>query len=159
MKEIRAGLRQRMLAGALATLALSLAGNWLMGSRPATDTAPPLADTNSVARRTDNRGTRNLASSDPTLHLARLESSEHSWYAGTGRNIFWYVENETKKVPPELNPDKSEGEAQLHKTETTLKFFGYALMGNAPKKVFLKDGDALFVTREGDVIDLRYKGY
>lgn len=30
-------------------------------------------------------------------------------------------------------------------------------MMNLPRRVFLKDGDALFVAREGDIIDGRYK--
>jgi len=158
MKEIRAPLRQRILAGILVTLALSLVGNWIMGSGPAaTVMAPVFVDAKSVVLQADNKRARNFSLSDPTLHLTQLESSEQSWYTGTGRNIFWYAENETKKIPPESNPGKSESEARLHKTETSLTFFGYALMGNVPKRVFLKDGDALFVAREGDVFDRRYK--
>jgi len=158
MKEMRAALRRRILAGVLVTLALSLAGNWIMGSPPAASIMPqPPLDAKPVVRQADNKRIRNFDSSDPTLHLAQLELTEHSWYTGTGRNIFWYVENETKKVPPEPKPGKSESEARLHKTEISLTFFGYALMGSVPKKVFLKDGDALFVAREGDVFDRRYK--
>lgn len=159
MKEARAVVTQRMLAGALTTLALSLAGNLIMGSAPADRvTRPDPPSTRSVALQVDKKGARRFSSNDPTLHLGDLESVEHDWYNGTGRNIFAaYFENETEKVPSELPPDKFRPEPPARKAEASLRFYGYALTGSVPKKVFLKDGDALFVAREGDVIDRRYK--
>ena len=157
MKEVRTAFTQRLLVGVLATLALSLTGNWIIGSQPATRVTPP-SQTSTNAVQLDKKGAQRLNSNDPTLHLADLESTEHDWYNGTGRNIFAaYFENGTKGVAPETPPDRSTSESQARKADTSLKFYGYALLGSVPKKVFLKVADALFVAHEGDVIDGRYK--
>ena len=139
------------------TLSLSLAGNWIMGSQTGTRVTPP-APLTANAGQLDKKGAQRFNSNDPTLHLADLESTEHDLYNGVGRNIFAaYFENGTKRVAPETPPDRSRSQSQPRKIETNLKFYGYALMGRVPKKVFLKDADALFVAHEGDVIDGRYK--
>ena len=154
MKELRTAVTRRILAGVLATLAVSLIGNWIMGSPPAAGITPPgPLSRDSVAIQIGKKATQPFRSTDPTL-LAELESVGHDWYNGTGRNIFTaYFERETKKRSPEPPPDKLRPEPQPRKAELSLKFYGYAVMGSVPKKVFLKDGDALFVAREGDVID------
>src|SRR5262245_15267680 len=69
------------------------------------------------------------------------------------KEVAAYFENETKKVSPEPPPNKLRPELQPRKAEPSLKLYGDAVMGSVPKKVFLKDEDALFVAREGDVID------
>jgi hypothetical protein len=38
-----------------------------------------------------------------------------------------------------------------------LKFFGFASRPGEPKKVFLSEGDEVFVAKEGDIVDRRYK--
>lgn len=158
MTEARSRFTQRILAGVLTTLALCLTGNWIVGSQPA-DSVTPSGRLSVNAVQVDKNGSRHFSSNDPTLHRAELEATEHNRYNGTGRNIFAaYFENETKRALPEPRPsDKLRPEPQPRKTEISLTFYGYALMESVPKKVFLKDGDALFVAGEGDVIDRRYK--
>ena len=155
MKELRTALTQRILAGVLVIFAVSLIANWIMGSPPAASIMPPgPLSRNSFAIQIGKKATQPFRSTDPTLHLAELESVERDWYNGTGRNIFTaYFEGEANKGSPEPAPDKLRPEPQPRKAELSLKFYGYAVMGSVPKKVFLKDGDALFVAREGDVID------
>jgi hypothetical protein len=38
-----------------------------------------------------------------------------------------------------------------------LKFYGFANSPGEPKKVFLKNGDDVFVAGEGEIVDRRYK--
>jgi len=39
----------------------------------------------------------------------------------------------------------------------TLRFFGFANRAGEPKRVFLADGDNVFVASEGEVVERRYK--
>jgi hypothetical protein len=38
-----------------------------------------------------------------------------------------------------------------------LKFYGFASSPGEPKKIFLKNGDDVFVAGEGEIVDRRYK--
>ena len=38
-----------------------------------------------------------------------------------------------------------------------MKFYGFANSPGEPKKVFLKNGDDVFVAGEGEIVDRRYK--
>jgi hypothetical protein len=38
-----------------------------------------------------------------------------------------------------------------------LKFFGFANKPGEPKKVFLSQGEDIFIAGEGDIVDRRYK--
>lgn len=38
-----------------------------------------------------------------------------------------------------------------------LKFFGFASRPGEPKKILLADGDSVFVAKEGDIVNRRYK--
>ena len=38
-----------------------------------------------------------------------------------------------------------------------LKFFGFANKPGEPRKVFLSEGEDIFIAGEGDIIDRRYK--
>jgi hypothetical protein len=39
----------------------------------------------------------------------------------------------------------------------TLQFFGFASKPGEPKKVFLAQGDDVFIAQEGDIVNRRYK--
>jgi len=38
-----------------------------------------------------------------------------------------------------------------------LKFYGFASKPGEPKRIFLSQGEDVFIAREGDIIDRRYK--
>jgi hypothetical protein len=97
---------------------------------------------------------------DPTLDLDLLRQSEQIKYAGTGRNIF--VEGSEPVIPKPIRP----GTPDPAKLSTpvipppppiTLKFYGYASKPGEPKKIFLSQGDDIFVASEGDIVDRRYR--
>jgi hypothetical protein len=101
---------------------------------------------------------------DPRLNLALLEQSEKVTYSGTGRNIFKMEEEPVieKPVasamtappkPPRYQPPQPPGPAAI-----PLKFYGWASKPGEPRSVFLSSGGGdVFVAREGDVVDRRYK--
>lgn len=98
---------------------------------------------------------------DPTLRYDLLKASEDTKYEGTGRNVF---RAEAVIPKPVANPNIDEA---LEKPQQptgppppppiTLKFFGFANRPGEPKKIFLSQGDDVFIAREGDVIDRRYR--
>jgi hypothetical protein len=101
---------------------------------------------------------------DPRLRYDWLKLSEDTEYKGSGRNIFEAqaeipkpitpgVTDRGKRVPPP--PPQPTGPPPPPPIE--LKFFGFASRPGEPKKVFLSQGDSLFVASEGDIIDRRYK--
>ena len=119
---------------------------------PATTTQP--GATGAPAR----RGAQSLAlnTEDPSLRLDLLRASESTQYKGTGRNIF----NAEPPIPKPI-------EKPIQKIVTVipppppppinLKFFGFASRPGEPKKVFLSQGEDIFVAGEGEIVNRRYR--
>jgi hypothetical protein len=100
---------------------------------------------------------------DPTLDLKLLSQSEEIKYAGNGRNIF------VAGSVASIERPKTTG-ATDHQSATltgpppppppppiTLKFFGFANKPGETKKVFLSQGEDVFIAAEGDIVDRRYR--
>jgi hypothetical protein len=110
------------------------------------------------------RGTARAKSSaplDPTLRTDLLKNSEGAEYKGSGRNIF-----EAQATPPPIVQPihpvvKNEGPIgpplPPPPPPIPLKFFGFANKPGEPKSIFLANGDAVFIGREGDIVNRRYK--
>ena len=99
---------------------------------------------------------------DPTLDLKLLSQSEDIKYAGNGRNIF--VPHSEPVIIPK--PKKSGATDQQvayvpppipGPPPITLKFFGFANRPGETKKVFLAQGEDIFIAAEGDIVDRRYR--
>jgi hypothetical protein len=97
---------------------------------------------------------------DPELRLKLLESSEGTKYEGTGRNIFVPaleaipnpVGSGLKKPGPPPPPPGPPPPPPIN-----LKFFGFASHAGEPKRIFLAQGDTVFIGTEGEIVDRRYK--
>ena len=100
---------------------------------------------------------------DPTLDLNLLSLSEEIKYAGNGRNIF--VKGSVPKIEKPKGPGVTDKpDATLHvpppippPPPITLKFFGFANRPGETKKVFLSQGEDIFIAGEGDIVDRRYR--
>jgi len=100
---------------------------------------------------------------DPTLDLKLLSQSEEIKYAGNGRNIF--VAGSVAVIEaPKKNGTTDREEAGIRQPPPipppppiTLKFFGFANQPGATKKVFLSQGEDIFIASEGDIVDRRYR--
>ena len=101
---------------------------------------------------------------DPTLRLDLLAASEKTLYDGSGRNIF-VSQKEDVQIPKAVTPVNTDQQADAHWTPPPapaappipLKFYGFASSPGEPKKIFLKNGDDVFVAGEGEIVDRRYK--
>ena len=152
-------LRQQIFAGVLASVALLLTARWILASESATP-APPLRDEKQkiVAEKTHGKRDNRSSSVAPLLTLAILEATETAQYNGSGRNIFGMEDEKPRtKNPPLPNPGTPPEKMPSASATISLQFYGYALRTNLPRKVFLKDGDTLFLAEEGDIVDHRYK--
>lgn len=95
---------------------------------------------------------------DPTLNYERLKLTESRIYEGTGRNIFRsevVVGRRKVPVPAEPAPPISVTESVLPNIQ--VRFFGFALMPNEPRKAFLSEEDSVFVASEGEIVNRRYR--
>ena len=160
--------RKELIAAiGLGLLALVLLGRWIFSSTetPRADAATPSASVTAVAQPSKARvlGSKkaDLAppSLDPTLRYDWLKISEDTKYEGTGRNIFQtQVEIPNPVASAVTQAVRPQGPPPIPPPPPiNLKFYGFASKPGEPKKIFLSEGEDIFVAREGDIIDRRYK--
>jgi len=95
---------------------------------------------------------------DPTLRLDLLKSSEDVTYKGSGRDIF-RSQPEPPPIPKPLPPDKQPKVVPPPPPPPPidLKFYGFASRKDGYKRIFLSKGEDIFIAKEGDIVDRRYK--
>jgi hypothetical protein len=97
---------------------------------------------------------------DPTLRFDLLKSSEDVTYKGSGRDIFRsQAPPPPAEIPkPIVNPAAVAASAPPPPPPINLKLYGYAQRKNGEsKKIFLSSGEDIFVAKEGDIVNRRYK--
>jgi hypothetical protein len=97
---------------------------------------------------------------DPTLDLDLLRQSEQIKYAGTARNIF--VAGSMPAPLSDGTTDHNKKTAEIVPPPPlpppiNLKFFGFASKPGEPKKIFLSQGEDIFIASEGDIVNRRYR--
>ena len=92
---------------------------------------------------------------DPTLHLALLAAAEGVQYKGIGRNIFRSQE-EAAPIPKPVAPALT-ASGPPSPPPISLKFFGFASRPGEAKRVFLSEGEDVFIASEGDIVNRRYR--
>lgn len=173
--------KKTIAAAALFLVAIVMFVRMMAGSSSSsgsvTPTATPGATTSPVrqARRpSTKKGARAKAekasgpvtpSLDPRLNLAQLKETEETPYDGKGRNIFMATEEPLptavdtgfkKPGPNSQTPPPPPQQSVYVPPPIPLKFFGFA-SGPDHKKVFLAQGDDVFVASEGEIVQRRYK--
>ena len=104
---------------------------------------------------------------DPTIRLDLLDASEGIKYEGKGRNIF-KSEPEPAAAPPPVKKLTLEEECRIAMhagcpgfipppPPILLKFFGFANRPGERKRVFLSQGEDVFIAGEGETVNRRYK--
>lgn len=97
---------------------------------------------------------------DPTVRLDLLKTSEANQYKGSGRNIF-RAQAEPVELPKPLQPPFKPPEPVMTGPPApppiNLKFFGFATREGEAKKVFLAEGDNVFIAGEGEIVNRRYR--
>ena len=101
---------------------------------------------------------------DPRFHAHELAVSQSIKYEAGGRNIFRMEEIKIPTVQGSVRQNAEMGPpAPPTPTPTPppppipLKFYGFASKGSEPKRIFLADEGEVFVARQGDIVERKYK--
>lgn len=96
---------------------------------------------------------------DPSLRLDLLKESEDTKYEGAGRNIFRVFVEIPKPIAP-VHSEPAPGPAAYvppPPPPINLTFYGFATPTGGTKRIFLAKGEDVFIAKEGDIVDRRYK--
>jgi hypothetical protein len=111
-------------------------------------------------RRPERGKSAQLASNlDPTLRFDLLKASEETPYRGRGRNIFKPQADPPPPIPqPVQAPMAVSGPPPPPPPPPiNLKFFGFANKTGEARRVFLSQGDVVFIAGEGEIVNRRYR--
>jgi hypothetical protein len=156
-----------IVAVSLMVLALLLVGRMLFSSGDPSSAAatapagPAVVPARVVHVRPGAQKKAKVARSlDPTLRYDWLKASEDTEYQGKGRNIFRAQAEIPQPIqaPATPNPDNPSGPTPPPPPPPiNIKFFGFANKPGESKKIFLSQGEDVFIAVEGDIVDRRYK--
>jgi hypothetical protein len=178
---VRLGAENRtklIIAISLGVVALVLAGSRFVGSfgggsssaaapapvnvaESSPQALPPPAPRNPRKNRSAGKKEAGTGSLDPTLRYDLLRASEDTKYGGAGRDIFRVHVD----IPPPVAP-VSTGHGAIGPQlppppppppPINLKYYGFASKPGEPKRIFIKQGEDVFIAGEGDIVDRRYK--
>ena len=101
---------------------------------------------------------------DPRLRLDILAASQSKKYEAGGRNIFRMEAPPVDKTIADVRARLPFGPDPLPTPPPPpppppiqLKFYGFASKPTEPKKIFLFDEGEVFVARQGDIVERKYK--
>ncbi len=159
--------RKKLIAAIVLMVLAGLSLSYVL-SRPETPAAAAPAVATPAPRRPSGKrapipAVQAAENLDPTLRLNLLRSSEGVKYEGTGRNIF-RAQADEPLPKPKASP-LTDKKAQIPTgpppppppPPINLKFYGFASNPGEAKKIFLSEGDNIFIAGEGDVVNRRYK--
>ena len=156
--------KKLIVAVVLMAAAILVVGKFLFYSTgPAPAAASPAPASGSLRAKAGVGGKKPVLmarSLDPELRYDWLEASENTKYQGNGRNIFRAQEIVIPKpaAPPTKTPPPPPVDpGPPPPPPINLKFFGFANRPGEAKKVFLEQGEDIFVASEGDIVNRRYK--
>ena len=127
--------------------------------------SPSPASSTQVTQPTKKSSAPQLSDStlDPRLRLDILAVSQNKKYEAGGRNIFRM--EELKQIEKTVASVRQPYGPEPPPTPTPtplpppipLKFYGFASKSNEPKRIFLADEGEVFVARQGDIVERKYK--
>ncbi len=154
-----------IIAVALLIVAAFMVYQWISSSGGETaassnSATPPVnpAPSPTASAKTARKGQLVAQTLDPTLRFDLLKSSEGVTYKGSGRDIF-RSQAEPPPIPKPVKPDVQPAKAYTPPPPPpiNLKFYGFASSKDGNKRIFLSQGEDIFVAKEGQVIDRRYR--
>jgi hypothetical protein len=120
------------------------------------------AGTQPAARKVAGRNSAVLTQSiDPRLRLDLLNTAQNTKYEGGARNIFAKAAEPPpstipKAITPPINPNP-QPQGPPPPPPINIKFFGFASRPGDPKQVFLLQNGDIFVAKEGEIVNRRYR--
>lgn len=168
--------RKMLIAACALTVVAVGLGAWslgLLGGGSSSAAAPAAASSSSSlpetlpasAPKSHGGGKKPVSgqSLDPTLRFDLLKGSEDTKYEGAGRDVFRvFVVIEKPKAPivtdhPAVAINQGPPPPPPP-PPIDLKFYGFAISKpGESKRIFLIQGEDVFIAKEGDIVDRRYK--
>lgn len=156
-------VRAAIALGAVAALLIAYQFLGSSSTPVASSTATPSHISKPAPKRTTRSGKRTVPTEtrlDPTLDLSTLAATEQRTYSGKGRNIF----TTTADIPAPIKSVRMDPPVVQQgppppppPPPITLKFFGFASKPGEAKRIFLSQGEDVFIAGEGDIVNRRYK--
>jgi hypothetical protein len=154
---------QWMIALVSIALLVGIYDYFNFGTSSAASPAPATStqETSNSKKSTTPQATDNTL--DPRLHRHELDVSQKIKYEAGGRNIFRMEEAPIPK--PDAPVRRGDYTVVVPPTPTPtpppppipLKFYGFASKSNEAKRIFLDDEGEVFVARQGDIVERKYK--
>jgi len=97
---------------------------------------------------------------DPPLRSGLLRSSEDTKSEGTEKNIPTLLVEPPKAqaaLARPVRPQPQPAHVPAPPPPIPLKYYGYGVPLGGAQRIFLMNGDDLFIAKEGDIVDGRYK--
>ncbi|MBZ5522927.1 MAG: hypothetical protein LAP21_11880 [Acidobacteriia bacterium] len=148
----------RVMVACLA-LALLAVIYWMRSGNPGSASAsPPQTAAAAAAAARKNVPQVREITLDPTLRTDLLLASQAK-YEGGKRNIFRMEDPPPPPIPTPVTQvvRSTEPPPPPPPPPINLKFYGFSSKPGEPKKIFLAEGEEIFVAKEGDIINRRYK--
>ena len=130
---------------------------------PAPAAAPSTQTTTQASRKATTAPQLPDNTLDPRLRLDILAASQSKKYEAGGRNIFRMeelkpIEKTIADVRKPYGPDPEPTPTPPPPPPPIpLKFYGFASKSSEPKRIFLADEGEVFVARQGDIVERKYK--
>jgi hypothetical protein len=118
------------------------------------------APATATARPATKQNAKPISSLDPTLRTDLLRTAEQTKYEGKGRNIFMA---QAEPIPQaqvpviQQKPQEPIVQGPPPPPPINIKFIGFANRPGEPKQIFLVQNEDVFVAKEGDIVNRRYK--
>ena len=112
--------------------------------------------TSSVTSPPKKSGLPQLADNNP-LQLDTLAGSQSNRYESGGRNIFKMKEKQSTGATITAEPSKSDPPPPTLPPPIPLKYYGFASKPNEQKRIFLRNEGTVFIARQGDIVERKYK--
>jgi hypothetical protein len=124
----------------------------------------PATTTTAVPKKAGTLAGADNSNLDPRLRLDILAAAQSKKYEA-GRNIFRMEEAPIQAAIAGVRPLKGAYTVDAPPTPTPtpppppipLKFYGFASKSNEPKRIFLDDEGEVFIARQGEIVERRYK--
>lgn len=166
---IRVGAENKkkvVIASVLGVLAILLVVRALFSTFAGGDSAPasvPAMRSGALPTTSGGRQARLLPGAsllDPTLHPEKMALAENTEYHGSGRNIF--SKNSApidipKPVASVRTTERAQPTGPPPPPPIDLRFYGFASKQGGKPRIFLLQGDEVYIASEGDVVARRYR--
>jgi hypothetical protein len=165
MKTVQESKTKQRIAIVLAIVAiLVVARTFMTMGGPNSAPAPAAAPAAPVSSSSPIKGKLQLSDTmDPRLQLDLLANSEEVKYEGKGKNIFTAAPEVAAVIPKvvvsplKTTPPPPAVYVPPPPPPINLKFFGITNTKGEKPKVFLSQGEDIWIAREGDVVNRHYK--